>query len=110
MKKITPIIRHESMEKQLKAGRFNPALELVWNGRAMTLSAGQEDDLEFWMDDGDIIIASSNSRLGYVALQIFNALTGKEEGDVFFQDYDAEDVDLMNLGWDELRNYLLEYA
>lgn len=110
MKKITPIIRKESMEKQLEAGRFNPALELVWNGKAMTLEAGTRDDLKFWIDDGDIIVVNSNSKLGYAALQIFNALTGKEEGNVFFEDYDAEDVDLMNLGWDELRDYLLEYV
>ena len=87
MKKITPIIVKENTEEMVKAGRFNPCLEIIFKDKTGAhknkISAGYSDDLFVYQEDLETFVLSKNLRLDYIGLQIFK---GSEKiGEMFLQ-------------------------
>lgn len=83
----------ETWEEQRAAGRHNPATVLVYRRRRFTLAAGDSDDINAFIhgkgSSATMYVVSTNNRLGYVGLQVFN-LTGEETNSLFFQN--EEDI------------------
>ena len=88
------VIRQEEYADQLRAGRFNPALEIIFRhqGRLCrhTLHAGQNDDLHVFQDGALVYVLSLNEPLGSVGIQVF---IGREAlGDMFLSEQEASRV------------------
>ena len=67
-------ISKESYEDMLPAGRFNPSLEITFRDRSgqhtHKLSAGSGDVLHVYREGTETYVLSTNSRLGYIGLEI----------------------------------------
>ena len=79
----------ESVEKMLMARRFNPCLEITFtdkNGRhAHRISAGYEDEIHVYRENGYTFVLCKNSRIGYIGLEVFS---GRDQfGNFFLQPY-----------------------
>jgi len=101
MRRITNYsIKKESTEDMIKAGRFNPGLEITFRDRSglhtHKLSAGYGDDLDVYRDDLDTFVLSTNSRLGYVGLEVFES--AEKTGAIFLEAHQVKNV----LGRDDL--------
>ena len=68
-------IRKESFEEMCNSGRFNPCLEIVFEDSAgchtHKISAGYEDDISVYHDNGETYVLSQNPRLDYAGLEVF---------------------------------------
>lgn len=89
-----PVIIKESYEAQSKAGRYNPALVLVYDNHLITLGSGYDDTIKVFIEHDLIHVLSYNRSLNYVGLEIFNAVTDYElTSEVFFQtDSDIKEI------------------
>lgn len=97
MKPIKIQIEHESFEKQNKARRFHPALELTfWDhcGKAHihTLYAGNSDTICGYQDNDEVLILNRNENMGSYGLQVFKLDKNEEVGDVFITDLEVKDI------------------
>lgn len=87
-------INKESTEDMIKAGRFNPSLEITLRDRAgqqtYKLSAGYGDDVEVYCEGDEIFIFYNNEMLGYVGLEVIH---GDEKlGGIFMEEDELKDV------------------
>ena len=87
-------INKESIDDMIKAGRFNPCLEITFRDRSgkhtHKLSAGYSDDIDVYRDDLETYVLSSNPRLDYVGLEIFE---GPEKlGSIVLQGHQVKEV------------------
>jgi hypothetical protein len=81
-------IVYEEWETQKEAGRYNPALELHYKGKAYTLACGSTDDVNVFEDNTVLFVMSQNWGLEYCGLQVFDLDTDSVEprSEVFFQE------------------------
>jgi len=93
-------ISKESYEDMLAAKRFNPCLEITYRDRSGTythkLSAGHSDVLDVYREGAETYILSTNSRLGYVGLEILEG--PHKTGEFFVAGHQVNEV----LGKDDL--------
>lgn len=93
-------ISKESTEDMIKAGRFNPCLQITFRDKTgkhtHTLSAGYSDVLDVYREGTETFIFSTNFRLGYIGLEIFEG--AEKAGDIFLEGYQMKEV----LGRDDL--------
>ncbi len=93
-------INKESTDDMIKAGRFNTCLEITFRDRSgqytHKLSAGADDVLDIYREGLETFVLSTNSRLGYVGLEIFEG--PEKQGSIVLQGHQAKDV----LGRDDL--------
>jgi len=87
-------INKESTEDMIKAGRFNPCLEITFRDRSgkhkHKLSAGYGDDLIVYREGDEIFIFYNNEMLGYVGLEVIH---GDEKlGEIFMEEDELKDV------------------
>ncbi len=87
------VIRKESVTDMLDAGRFNPSLEIQYKDRygkyTKKLSSGYSDDISVYRQEDDTYVLSTNFRLGYVGLEVFNK---DSEESIFLEEYQANEV------------------
>ncbi len=88
MKKVKNYsISKEPFDEMIAAGRFNPALEIVFEDssgiRRNKLSAGYSDDIYIYTEGSLLCILSINKRIGYVGLEVFDG--DQSFGDIFLQ-------------------------
>ncbi len=85
-------INQESTEDMIKAGRFNPSLEIILQDKSgrYKLSAGYGDDVEVYSEGAEIFIFYANEMLGYVGLEIF--VGSEKQGEIFLEEYELKDV------------------
>ena len=80
-------IGKESFEDMLHAKRFNPYLEITFRDKSgqhtQKLSAGDSDVLDVYREGLETYVLSTNSRLAYIGLEIFES-AGKI-GEVFIE-------------------------
>ena len=107
-------IRKEDLNTQHGAGRYNPALEIVYtidNVKYInTLSAGYRDDINVYLNKqtDSLYVLTENSGLEYMGLEIFNK--GENCGDVFLNSSDLEtDFDLFDMSNIDKIDYLENY-
>jgi len=78
----------------IKAGRFNPCLEITFRDRSgkhtHKLSAGYSDVLDIYREGLETYVLSTNSRLGYIGLEIFEG--AEKTGDIFFENHQVKEV------------------
>lgn len=77
----------ETWEEQREAGRYNPALVIVWRGHRYALGAGSGDELDFFEEGGELYALARRRSLGYAGLEVFR--DGERVADTFTQDCDG---------------------
>ena len=84
----------ESVEDMIKAGRFNPSLEITFRDKSgqhtHKISAGTDDVLNVYRGGMETYVLSRNSRLDYVGLEVFEGV--EKQGSVFFQGNQVKEV------------------
>jgi hypothetical protein len=87
-------INKESIEDMIKAGRFNPCLEITFRDRSghhtHKLSAGYSDDIHVYREGSETYVLSTNSRLGYVGLEVFEG--ADKAGAIFLEENQVKDT------------------
>ena len=87
-------INKETTEDMIKAGRFNPCLQIAFRDKSgqhtHKLSAGADDALNVYRKGIETYVLSSNSRLDYVGLEVFQG--SEKQGSVFFQGDQVKEV------------------
>ena len=105
-------IQKENLYDMLHAQRYNPCLEITYRDRfgkhTHKLSAGYWDDLDVYREGTETYILSSNPKLGYIGLEVFEG--ADKIGEMFVQEEQVKEV----LGSDDLApfnaiNRLREY-
>lgn len=80
-------IKKESSEDMHKARRWNPSLEITFRDKTgihtHKLSAGYQDNIHVYRENGMTFILTDNSNLGYVGLEAFNG--SERAGDLFLE-------------------------
>jgi len=93
-------IQKENLFEMLHARRHHPCLEISYRDRfgkhTHKLSAGYWDDIDVYREGTETYILSSNPKLGYVGLEIFEG--AEKQGEIFLQEEQIKDV----LGRDDL--------
>jgi hypothetical protein len=93
-------IQKENLFDMLHAGRYNPCLEITYRDRfgkhTHKLTAGYWDDLDVYREGNETYILSSNPKLGYVGLEVFEG--PDKTGEMFVQEEQVKEV----LGRDDL--------
>lgn len=102
MRKVKYEIKKESIESQLDAGRFNPALEITFRDKTGThthvIGAGYSDEIDVYRDGKETFVLTRNFDLEYVGLEVFEG--DYVVGEMFLQsDYEIKEmvgnIDLM---------------
>lgn len=87
-------INKESIEDMLHAGRFNPSLEITFRDMSgqhtHKISAGYGDDLDIYREGTETYVLSSNSKLGYIGLEIFEG--ADKAGAIFLEEHQVKEV------------------
>ena len=87
-------IRKETLSDMLHAGRYNPCLEITYRDRSgkhiYKLSVGYSDDLDVYRSGSETYILSSNPKLGYMGLEVFDG--PDKTGEMFVESEQVEEV------------------
>jgi hypothetical protein len=93
-------IGKESIGDMIQAKRYNPSLEITFRDRSgqhtHKLSAGYDDDVNVYREGPETYVLTTNPRLGYVGLEIFEG--AEKQGEIFLQEEQVNEV----LGRDDL--------
>lgn len=93
-------ISKESIEDMIQAKRYNPSLEITFRDRSgqhiHKLSAGYDDDVDVYREGPETYILTTNPRLGYIGLEVFEG--PDKTGEMFIQGEQVKEV----LGRDDL--------
>jgi hypothetical protein len=93
-------ISKEDFWEMLHAGRYNPCLQITYRDRfgkhTNKLTAGYWDDIDVYREGSETYILSSNPKLGYIGLEVFEG--PEKQGEIFLQEEQVKDV----LGRDDL--------
>jgi hypothetical protein len=87
-------IQKENLFDMLHARRYNPCLEITYRDRfgkhTHKLSAGYWDDIDVYREGTETYILSSNPKLGYIGLEVFE---GPDKiGEIFVQEEQVKEV------------------
>ncbi len=81
-------ISKESTEDMIQAKRYNPCLEITFRDRSgqhtHKLSAGYGDDLDVYREGSETHILTTNPRLGYMGLEVFEG--ADKTGEIFVEE------------------------
>ena len=87
-------IRKEDLFDMLHDRRHNPCLEITYRDRSgeytHKLSAGYWDDIDVYREGSETYILSSNSKLGYIGLEVFEG--PDKSGEIFVQEEQVKEV------------------
>ena len=87
-------IDKESTEDMIRAKRFNPSLEITFRDRSglhtHKLSAGLDDDLYVYREGAETLVLSTNSKLGYIGLEVFAG--ADKTGEIFVEEYQVKEI------------------
>ena len=82
-------INKESIEDMIQAKRFSPCLEITFRDRSgqhtHKLSAGYDDDLDVYREGPETYILTTNSRFGYIRLEVFEG--ADKTGEIFVEEH-----------------------
>lgn len=82
-------IGKESTEDMIQAKRFNPCLEITFRDRSgqhtHKLLAGYDDDLDVYREGPETHVLTTNSRLGYIGLEVFEG--PDKTGEIFVEEH-----------------------
>ena len=82
-------ISKESTEDMIQAKRFHPCLEITFRDRSgqhtHKLTAGYDDNLDVYREGAETYILTTNPRLGYIGLEVFEA--ADKTGEIFVDEH-----------------------
>ena len=80
-------ISKERIEDMIRAKRFNPCLEITFRDRSgqhtHKLTAGYGDDLGVYREGSETYVLTTNPRLGYIGLEVFEG--PNKTGEIFLE-------------------------
>ena len=80
-------IGKEDFWEMLHAKRHNPCLVITFKDKSGShkhkLSAGYQDDIDVYREGKETFVLSSNPKLGYVGLEVFEG--AEKQGSIFLQ-------------------------
>ena len=87
-------INKESTEDMINAGRFNPCLQITFRDKTgkhtHKLSVGHDDILDIYREGLETCVLSTNTRLGYVGLEMFEG--AEKTGSIFLESHQVKEV------------------
>ena len=87
-------IRKESFEDMQKERRFNPCLEITFNDpsgcHTHKISAGYQDDIHVYQENGHFYVLCKNDRLRYVGLEVFSG--SQRTGELFLESHEVDQI------------------
>jgi len=87
-------ISKESTEDMIQAKRLHPCLEITFRDRSgqhtHKLSAGYDDDLDVYQEGSETYILTTNSKLGYIGLEVFAG--ADKTGEIFVEEYQVKEI------------------
>ncbi|WP_020585839.1 hypothetical protein [Desulfobacter curvatus] len=93
-------INKESTDNMIQAKRFNPCLEITFRDcsgqHTHKLSAGYGDDLDVYREGVETYILTTNPKLGYIGLEVFEG--PDKTGEIFVEEHQVKEV----IGRDDL--------
>jgi len=76
MRRVKYNIEKESIDEQIRAGKFNPCLKLTFWDKAGThthiVGAGYSDTIDVYREGQETFVLTRNFGLGYIGLEIFD--------------------------------------
>ena len=88
---------------------YNYPWLFIINDKAAILPSGEDDHIEFFSEDDEVILLTINHRMGYAGLDVYDQDL-ESVGMVFFQNVTEElSEDFFNLGYEEQINQLIQY-
>ena len=76
MTPITPTIRFMTPEETRSSNLINAGSILMYGTTAIPLEAGRSDRINVFKESTVLYVLSTNSKLGYLCLEIFDAASG----------------------------------
>ena len=85
MTAITPTIRFMTPEEVRSNKLINTGSVLMYGTTAIPLGAGRGDNIQVFQESTVLYVLSSNSKVGYLGLEIFDSTSGEEYENIFLQ-------------------------
>lgn len=87
-------ISKESTEDMIQGKRFNPCLEITFRDRSgqhtHKLTAGYDDELDLYRDGPETLVLSTNFKLGYIGLEVFEGTD--KTGEIFVEAHRVKEI------------------
>jgi hypothetical protein len=101
MTPITPTIRFMTPEETRTNRLINAGSALIYGTTAIPLGAGRSDRIHSFKESTVLYVLSTNSKLGYMGLEIFDASSGEEYEQIFLQ-YEWELEEYLGKEWEQM--------
>jgi hypothetical protein len=101
MTPITPSIRFMSPEETRSRKLNNAGSVLMYGTTAIPLEAGRSARIHVFKESTVLYVLSTNSKLGYMGLEIFDASSGEEYEQIFLQ-YEWELEEYLGKKWEQI--------
>jgi hypothetical protein len=101
MESITPSIRFMTPEETRNRQLINAGSVLMYGSTAIPLGAGRSDSIHVFKESTVLYVLSTNSKLGYLGLEIFDASSGEEYEQIFLQ-YQWELEEYLGRDWEQM--------
>jgi hypothetical protein len=101
MTPITPTIRFMTPEETRDRKLLNAGSVIDYRGNTIPLAAGRSDSIHVFKESTVLYVLSTNSKLGYLGLEIFDATSGEEYEQIFLQ-YEWELEEYLGRTWEEM--------
>jgi len=101
---MTPIIltiRLMTQEKARTTRLINAGSVLMYGTTAIPLGAGRSDRIHVFKESTVLFVLSTNSNLGYLGLEVFDASSGEEYEQIFLQ-YELELEEYLGKEWEQM--------
>lgn len=101
MTKVNPTIRLMTPDETRTTALMNAGSVIELDGTTIPISAGRRDQVHVFRESTALYVLSTNSHIGYMGLEIFDASSGEEYENIFLQ-YQWEFEEYLGEGWIEL--------
>jgi len=101
MTQINPVIRLMTPEETRTRKLINAGSVLMFETTAIPLGAGRGDRIHVFQESTVLYVLSSNNKIGYLGLEIFDSSTGEEYEQIFLQ-YQWELEEYLGSDWEEM--------
>jgi len=101
MTPIIPTIRFMTPEETRTSELINAGSILMYRSTAIPLGAGRCDRINVLKESTVLYVLSTNSTLGYLGLEIFDASSGEEYEQIFLQ-YEWELEEYLGEDWEQM--------
>ncbi len=101
MTQITPTIRFMTPEETRTAKLINAGSVIYYEGTTIPIAAGRSDQVHVFKQSTVLYVLSTNYKLGYLGLEIFDASSGEEYEQIFLQ-YEWEIEEYLGTDWEQM--------